>query len=131
MLTPMQIAHIKKLSPHLTASYVSILKYCETNDFPEKTAIEIDNLTKGEISVAVLCPNTLGVPLFIDEQLVTTMMSLFKSSLSEDSLAIYSSVLNYLEVRQPTLYTEFMDRLSSTDGGEKFFAQRLAHRGSD
>ena len=111
----------------LGVSYPTMRKYIETGEFPGEICINIERLTNGRITYNELRPDLFdGLPA--DIQLGKVCIDQFESAIECQNYQLVIGILNYLEVRQPTLYKEMIEEIKLLDGGKLFIAQRLAHR---
>ena len=131
MLSTLQKEKFKSIRDLLQISFPSAMRYTREDKYPEHIAIKADQITKGELPVAKMCPDTLGQPLECDKQLAARCIHSFSESMSTEVEVILVAVLNYLDARQPLLYKDLVDRLRGEPGGKDFFAKRVAHRGNN
>lgn len=120
----------KNLREQLGITFPSAQKYVRENKYPLDIAIKADILSKGELTVAKMCPDTLGKALPVDKELATVCLNTFDGNMSFEFEMLFVSILNYFEVRQPALYKDIVDRIQSEAGGKEFITKRIAHRGN-
>lgn len=128
MLSESQKQHFKDIRDMLGLTFPTAQKYVRENKYPEAVAIKADIITKGKIPVAIACPDTLGQPLECDKQLAKQCLYAFTSEMTIKTEILLVGVLNYFEIRQPTLYEDLVRRIKAEPGGKTFFAKRDAHR---
>lgn len=112
---------------HLTTTYPTMAKYIRTRTFPSDVAVEIEKKTNGRILASFLHPG-LFEDLPADKKLACAFLDSFTDQVQSKNFKLLIAVLDFIQIRQPSVYKDMVNQMESLSGGDVFLAQRLAYR---